>query len=84
MDLKILVGLSGMVILVSSWIPQTWETIKTKTCSLNINFIILYTISSFLLTIYSLLIHDMVFTVLNLLAFIQSGVNLFVKLWYKS
>ncbi|MCX7972660.1 MAG: hypothetical protein N2657_05570 [bacterium] len=60
--------------------PQTIETIKTGKCPLNLNFIILYTTSSLLLTLYSLLIKDIVFTILNLLAFVQSSINLVIKL----
>lgn len=79
-DYKTLIGLTGMIILVSSWLPQTIETIKTRNCPLNMKFIILYTFSSFLLTIYSILIKDMVFTLLNFLAFVQSFTNLFIKI----
>jgi len=80
MDYKIFIGLTGMIILVSSWVPQTIETLRTKNCPLNLNFIILYTLSSLLLTIYSILIKDIVFTILNLLAFLQSAINLLVKI----
>ncbi len=79
MDYKIFIGLTGMIILVSSWLPQTIETIKTRNCPLNVNFILLYTFSSLLLTIYSILIKDIVFTILNFLAFLQSFINLIVK-----
>jgi len=80
MDYIFVMGLIGMIMLVSSWIPQTLETIKTKKCPLNLNFVLLYTISSFLLTVYSIFIKDFIFTVLNFLAFLQSTINLFVKL----
>ncbi|MGB9638892.1 MAG: hypothetical protein ACP5RD_01360 [bacterium] len=83
-NIKNLIGLIGMIILVSSWIPQTIETIKSKKCPLNINFILLYTFSSLLLTIYSFLIKDIIFFILNLLAFIQSFINLYVKLVYEN
>ncbi|MEN3015539.1 MAG: lipid-A-disaccharide synthase N-terminal domain-containing protein [bacterium] len=78
--MELFIGITGMIILVSSWIPQTIETLKTQKCPMNINFIILYTLSSLLLTIYSILIKDIVFTTLNLLAFIQSFINLIVKI----
>jgi MtN3 and saliva related transmembrane protein len=80
MSYILILGLVGMIILVSSWIPQTIETLKTKKCPLNLKFILLYTISSLLLTIYSMLIKDVVFTILNFLAFSQSLINLVVKL----
>jgi len=83
LNIKNLIGLLGMIILVGSWIPQTLETIKSKKCPLNINFILLYTFSSLLLTIYSLLIKDLIFLILNFLAFLQSFINLYIKLFYE-
>ncbi|RKX50217.1 MAG: hypothetical protein DRP38_01555 [Thermotogae bacterium] len=81
--MKELVGLIGMLLLVSSWIPQTWETIKNKKCPLNLEFVLVYIVGSTLLAIYSYLIGDWVFLTLNSLAALQSGVNLYVKLRYK-
>ncbi len=83
LNIKSLIGLIGMIILVSSWIPQTIETIKLKRCPLNINFILLYTVSSLLLTIYSFLIKDIIFLMLNFLAFLQSFINLYIKIVYE-
>ncbi|HHI01270.1 MAG TPA: hypothetical protein ENL40_07410 [Thermococcus litoralis] len=81
--MKELVGLIGMLLLVSSWIPQTWETIKNKKCPLNLEFVLVYVTASTLLAIYSYIIGDWVFLTLNSLATLQSGVNLYVKLRYK-
>lgn len=72
-----------MLLLVGSWVPQTWETIKTKNCPLNLKFILVYFTASALLTIYAYLPpRDWIFTALNGLAALQSGVNLYVKLRY--
>ncbi|KPU63902.1 membrane protein [Thermococcus sp. EP1] len=81
--MKEAVGLIGMLLLVSSWIPQTLETIKNKKCPLNLEFIMVYVTASTLLTIYSYLIGDIVFLTLNSLAAFQSGINLYIKLRYK-
>ncbi|WP_010478509.1 PQ-loop domain-containing transporter [Thermococcus zilligii] len=78
-----LLGLVGMLLLVGSWVPQTWETIKTKNCPLNLKFILVYFTASALLTVYAYLPpRDWIFTALNGLAALQSGVNLYVKLRY--
>ncbi|ASJ00872.1 PQ-loop domain-containing transporter [Thermococcus gorgonarius] len=77
-----LLGLIGMLLLVGSWIPQTWETIKTKNCPLNLKFILVYFTASTLLTIYAYARRDWIFTALNGLAALQSGINLYVKLRY--
>lgn len=74
-----LLGWIGFTLLVSAWIPQTWETIKAGYTNINIGFILLYFSSSLLLAIYSVLISDPVFTALNGLLTIGSGINLYIK-----
>ncbi|WP_258084601.1 MULTISPECIES: hypothetical protein [Thermococcus] len=83
MDGGAIIGLIGMLLLVSSWVPQTWETIKTRKCPLNMQFILIYVTASTLLTIYSYLIGDWIFFALNFLAAFQSAINLTVKLMEK-
>jgi len=74
------IGLLGMLLLVSAWIPQTVETIKARKCPLNLQFIIIYVTASTLLTVYSYIIGDWIFFALNFLAALQSAINLAVKL----
>ncbi|NJE10054.1 hypothetical protein [Thermococcus sp. MAR1] len=83
MDGGAIIGLIGMLLLVSSWVPQTWETIKTRKCPLNLQFILIYVTASTLLTVYSYLIGDWIFFALNFLAAFQSAINLTVKLMEK-
>jgi MtN3 and saliva related transmembrane protein len=75
-----IIGLIGMLLLVSSWVPQTIETIKTRKCPLNMQFILIYVTASTLLTVYSYIIGDWIFFALNFLAAFQSAINLVVKL----
>ncbi len=78
-----IMGLIGMLMLVGSWVPQTIETLRTKKCPLNMKFILIYFTASALLTLYAYLPpRDWIFTALNGLAALQSGVNLYVKLRY--
>ena len=77
------IGLLGMILLVSSWIPQTIETIRKKKCPLNFRFVLIYATASTLLTVYSYLIGDWVFLALNGLAAFQSAVNLYIKVRYE-
>lgn len=74
-------GWIGFGILVSAWIPQTWDTIKAGRTPVNIAFIIMYFSSSLILAIYSVLVDDMVFTALNVLLTIGSGINMYYKLF---
>lgn len=72
-------GWTGFGILVAAWIPQTWQTIKEGNTSMNLAFIIMYFSSSLMLTVYSVLIDDTVFTALNGLLTLGSGINMFYK-----
>ncbi|AFL94427.1 hypothetical protein CL1_0215 [Thermococcus cleftensis] len=80
MESGAIIGLIGMLLLVSSWVPQTIETIKTRKCPLNMQFILIYVTASTLLTVYSYIIGDWIFFALNFLAAFQSAINLVVKL----
>ena len=74
-----IMGWVGFGILVAAWIPQTLETIKAGETHINVAFIIMYFTSSLLLTIYSVLIEDPVFTALNGLLTLGSGINMYYK-----
>lgn len=78
-----LLGWLGFGVLIIAWVPQTWDTIKAGRTSLNMTFIILYFTSSFCLTVYSILTGDNVFTALNGLLTIGSGINMYFKLFPK-
>jgi MtN3 and saliva related transmembrane protein len=75
-----IIGLLGMLLLVSSWLPQTVETLRKRHCPLNLEFIIIYVAAASLLTIYSYIIGDWIFFTLNFLSALQSAINLVVKL----
>ncbi|WP_020402736.1 PQ-loop domain-containing transporter [Gracilimonas tropica] len=74
-------GWAGFGILVAAWIPQTLDTLKAGKTEMNIAFIIMYFSSSLLLTIYSVITEDPVFTALNALLTIGSGINMYYKLF---
>ncbi len=76
-----LIGWAGFAILVAAWVPQTIQTIKAGRTDVNMAFILLYVISSLLLTIYAILENDHVFIALNSLLTFGSGINLYFKLF---
>ncbi|WP_297551807.1 hypothetical protein [Thermococcus sp.] len=78
-----IIGLLGMLLLVSAWVPQTIETIRTRKCPLNMGFIVIYVTAASLLTVYSYIIGDWIFFTLNFLSALQSAINLVVKLTEK-
>lgn len=79
-----LMGWAGFGILVAAWIPQTLDTIKQGSTQMNLAFIMMYFTSSLLLTIYSILTEDPVFTALNGLLTLGSGINMFYKFFPRS
>ena len=83
MEIGAIIGLIGMLLLVGSWVPQTVETLRTKHCPLNLEFIIIYVAAASMLTVYSYIIGDWIFFTLNFLSAFQSAVNLTVKLMEK-
>ncbi len=70
------IGIAGMILLVCAWIPQTWKAIKTRKVGANGAFLIIYAAASSLLTAYAIEIHDIIFTLLNALALVQSLINI--------
>lgn len=76
-----ILGWAGFGVLVAAWIPQTWDTIKKGSTQMNIAFIIMYFSSSLMLTVYSIITGDPVFTALNALLTFGSGINMFYKLF---
>lgn len=76
-----IIGWVGFSILVCAWIPQTWETVKKGYNTANLAFNVMYVIASILLTIYSVLIVDNVFIMLNGLITIGSAINLYYKIF---
>ncbi|MDZ7716883.1 MAG: PQ-loop domain-containing transporter [Balneolaceae bacterium] len=75
-----LLGWIGFGILVLAWVPQTWETVKAGYTDTNLAFILLYFTASLILTVYSVIIDDHVFTALNGMLTLGSGINLYFKL----
>ncbi|HAH51234.1 MAG TPA: hypothetical protein DF712_01050 [Balneola sp.] len=75
-----ILGWSGFAILIGAWIPQTWQTIKQGKTDISLAFILMYVSSSLLLTIYSILSNDLIFTVLNAMLTVGSAINLYYKL----
>ena len=79
MNMTEIIGWVGLAFLLLAWVPQTYDTIKAGKTEMNIAFILLYVMSSFLLTIYSYLGNDLVFLVLNGLLTVGRGINLYYK-----
>ena len=69
-----ILGLLGLTMIVVAWIPETIKSLKSGQTA-KIEFLILYLLGSIFLTVYAILRADIVFTILNGLAVLFSGLN---------
>ncbi len=70
------IGLLGISFLVLAWLPLSIKTLKTRRSDENLIFGMLFLIGAALLTVYSIQIKDVIFSVLNLLAMIFAFINI--------
>jgi len=75
-----IIGYIGLVTLAASWIPQTFDTIKEKYCRVNGYFLVLNSIGSFSLMLYSFFLGDVVFSALNSMTSVGALINIFYKI----
>ncbi len=81
--LESLFGWIGMACIVLCWIPQTLETARQRRCAVNRGFLLLTTIGAFSLAIHAVFLRDIPFIILNSVATLGSGVNLYFSLFPK-
>jgi lipid-A-disaccharide synthase-like uncharacterized protein len=73
------IGIIGLLAVALGWIPQTFQTIKTKRCDVNLLFLILNLIGSISLVVYAISLSDEIFTILNSMTAMGAVINLFYK-----
>jgi lipid-A-disaccharide synthase-like uncharacterized protein len=76
-------GLVGITLILVAWLPETIKNMKAAKVNTRYEFLILYTLGSFLLTIHALILNDIIFIVLNALATILSSANITLKILYR-
>ena len=77
-----LLGLLGALLIVVAWIPETIHTIRFRKSGLEIHFALIYVLASLLLTIYSIVIADLVFIILNASATVLGIINAYYTIRY--
>jgi len=78
------IGFIGMFLVQSSYIPQIYQTIKTKKSrDLNLRFWSILWIGFCFYLAYALLILNIVYIVSNIIALTQSGLQLYLTRRYK-
>ena len=79
-----IIGIIGLVLIASAWIPQILKMIKEKKSHVSIIFPILYSVGSIALVIHSIIINDLVFIILNSVAGFMGILGLFFALKYRN
>jgi MtN3 and saliva related transmembrane protein len=82
--LELLSGWIGMACIVLCWIPQTLETLRNRQCKVNRAFLLLTTVGACSLAIHAVFLQDLPFIILNGVATIGSGINLFYAFYRKA
>jgi lipid-A-disaccharide synthase-like uncharacterized protein len=77
MSSSLIIGIVGLGLLAVGWLYEAIKTIRAGKSNINSKFAVLYVVGSFLLVIYSLLLGDIIFLILNSLVTIFSLINLF-------
>lgn len=70
-----LIGILGLSLILIGWIYETYNLIKTRKSNLPLAFGVLYTLGSLCLSIYSYLLNDLIFLVLNVAATFIALIN---------
>lgn len=70
-------GLIGGFLLILAWVPMTLHTIRSKRSKSDLIFDALFLCGALLLVVYSWEIGDSIFLVLNIVAALVSGINLY-------
>ena len=75
-----ILGILGLLLILIGWIYETYQLVKTKKSNLPIIFAVLYSIGSLCLAIYSYLLGDLVFLVLNIAATLIAILNAIISI----
>ena len=75
-----IIGLIGLIALAACWVPQTLQTIREKECKVNMQFLILNFIGSIMLMIYSIMLGDVIFSILNFMTSLGGLINFVYKI----
>lgn len=74
--IKPLIGITGLLFIALSWIPQIIQTIKTKKSGISLKFGLSQFIGGLFIIIYSYLINQILFLILNITVLILVTINL--------
>ncbi len=70
-------GLLGLVILMSSWLSEAYQAIKEQQSKVPITFAVLYLAASIFLTVHAYSLNDWIFVVLNVFTGLIALMNIY-------
>ncbi len=70
-------GLLGLILLLSSWLTEAFQTIKSQMSKVPVEFAFLYFIASVCLAYHAFLLNDSIFLILNLITGLIGVLNLY-------
>lgn len=71
-----IIGIIGVALIALSWIPQAVQTVRTKKSGITLGFGVSQFVGSFFIILYSFMIKEPLFVILNVMAVILIGINL--------
>lgn len=74
-------GYVGLAAFALAWVPQSWETVRSGRCNVNLPFLLLSGAGSLALTLYAAARHDAVFSTLNALTTLGALLNAYFRLF---
>jgi lipid-A-disaccharide synthase-like uncharacterized protein len=77
LNMSVILGIIGAVILAIAWIPETVQIIRERKSRLNKGFEIFYFVGTLLLFLYALIIADAVFAFVNGFILFQVCINVY-------
>jgi len=69
------IGIVGLLLILAGWVYEFWQTLKSGKAGVPLSFALLYGAGSFLLTLHSIALGDIVFIILNAAATLIAVAN---------
>ena len=77
------IGIIGAILLILAWMPEIAEIIRAKRSKLNKRFSELLWVATIILLVYSILVRDLVFTIINGFLVLEISISVYYALLKK-
>ena len=69
------IGIVGLLLILAGWVYEFWQSLKSNKAGVPLPFALLYGAGSFMLTLHSIQLGDIVFIILNAVATLIAVAN---------